>query len=334
MVSERAGGALLDRPLTERILSHLPGNRRGWIAAWTLIPWVNLAVLLLVNGFAWDTTAAPPVELFNRAAVSAAVLLSLWGAARIGRDLARLESRWGAALEHAGPDVERTFRGMGSALVPLLLTAAVALLLPLDEVLHNEPVAAVLQAATWLIIGIPLSTAVWVYLALQSGLYRLEREGLTLRPYRGDRTLGLQPVGELAFTGLWMLFGTVAPLVLTSFSDLPTVVVGSLVLAAGLVMFFVSLGGLHRRMRTIKQLELNRAAALYQEAYRRLSDQPTLEVLEQQMGVLNAAENLEKRAERIQEWPFDEATFALVATIATSATASILTRMLLAPTGL
>jgi hypothetical protein len=183
-------------------------------------------------------------------------------------------------------------------------------------------------------IGIPLSTAVWVYLTLQSGLYQLGRGTLTLRPYSGDRTLGLQPVGGLAFTGFAMLFGTVAPLVLTSFTDLPTVVIGSVVLAAGLVMFFLSLRGLHRRMRAIRHLEMKRAVALYQDAYRRVGDQPTLAVLEQQMGLLKAAEDLERRAERIQEWPFPEATFAFVATIATSTAVSIVTRMLLAPTGL
>jgi hypothetical protein len=63
-------------------------------------------------------------------------------------------------------------------------------------------------------------------------------------------------------------------------------------------------------------------------------DQPSLEVLQQQVGLLNAAEALEKRAERIQAWPFDEATFTRVATIATSAAATILARLLLAPTGM
>jgi hypothetical protein len=33
-------------PLTERILRRLPGPRRLWVAAWVLVPWVNLAVIL------------------------------------------------------------------------------------------------------------------------------------------------------------------------------------------------------------------------------------------------------------------------------------------------
>jgi hypothetical protein len=43
---------------------------------------------------------------------------------------------------------------------------------------------------------------------------------------------------------------------------------------------------------------------------------------------------LEKRAERIQEWPFDEATFARVVTIASSVAAVIIARLILDPVGL
>jgi hypothetical protein len=185
-----------------------------------------------------------------------------------------------------------------------------------------------------MVIGIPLATALWVYVTLQIGLTRLGRGHLTLQGYRGDRSLGLQAVGRLAFTGFWMLFGAVAPLVLTGFSDLPVVIVGAIVLVAGLVLFFVSLRGLHRQMMAIKERELDRALTLYQEAYQQVQEKASLEVLQQQVGLLNAAESLEKRAERIQEWPFDEATFARVVTIASSVTAVIIARLILAPAGL
>jgi hypothetical protein len=321
-------------PLTERILSRLPGSRLGWILAWCLVPWANLAIVLAFGGLEWNTTADLGSELLNRAAVSVAVLLSLWGAARIDRDLSRLRVTLTAAVEQERPDVDRIFRGVDSTAGPLLLTATVAVVLPLDEILRGDAVAAILQAATWLLFGIPLATAVWVYLALQLGLDRLGRGQLTLRSYSGDRTLGLEPVGGLAFTGFWMLFGAVAPLVLTSFADLPTVIVGSVVLAVAFSLFFLSVRGLHRQMSAIKHRELQRAVFLYSQAYAKVQENPTLDVLEAQTPLLNAAENLEKRAERIRAWPFDEPTFAWVATIATSVVAIIVARVLLAPTGL
>jgi len=210
----------------------------------------------------------------------------------------------------------------------------VGVVLPMDEALRGEPLAALIQAGTWVVIGIPLCTAVWVYLTLQLGLTRLGRGHLTLQGYHGDRTLGLQPVGRLAFTGFWLLFGAVGPLVLTGFSDLPTVVVGAVVLVIGVGLFFLSLRGLHLQMLAVRQNELDRALSLYEDAYREVQRAPTLEVLQRQAGLLGAAEALEKRVERIQSWPFDEGTFARVVTIASSVAAVIIARLILAPTGL
>jgi hypothetical protein len=237
-------------------------------------------------------------------------------------------------IEQDEPDVERLFDGIDRTMVPLLVTAAAAVVLPLDEVLGGEPAAAVIQAATWLIIGIPLGTAIWVYLTLQVGLNRLGRGQLTLQGYRGDRSLGLRPVGRLAFTGFWMLLGSVGPLVLTNVSDLPGVVVGIGVLVAGVGLFFLSLRRLNRQMMAVKQRELEQARNLYRYAYEPVREEPTLEVLQRQAGLLGAAEAMEKRAERIQEWPFDEATFARVVTIASSVAAVIISSLILDPVGL
>jgi hypothetical protein len=215
-----------------------------------------------------------------------------------------------------------------------VLTAGVGLVLPLDEALRGEGAAAAVQGLTWLVIGVPLCTAVWVYVVLQRGLIRLGRGHVTLLGYRGDRTLGLRPVGRLAFTGFWLLFGAIGPLVLTGLTDVPVAAVGIGALVAGLCLFFLSLRDIHRQMVAVKQQELALALALYRQALDRVRGEPTLEVLQQQSGLLGAAENLEKRAERILEWPFDEATLARVLTIASSAAAGIIARLVLVPTGI
>ncbi|HJU97744.1 MAG TPA: hypothetical protein VJ644_07205 [Jiangellaceae bacterium] len=320
--------------MTERILAGLPGPRLVWVVAWALVPWLNLAVIMAVDGDEWAGTGIPTGEILNRAAVSFAVLLSLFGAARITDELRGLRLDLVKVVEQEEQDVERLFRGLDSTLAPLLLTAAAVVVLPLDEAVGGEPVAAVIQATTWLVLGIPLWTAVWVYLTLQRGLNRLGRGHLTLEAYHGDRSLGLRPVGRLAFTGFWMLFGTVGPLVVTGISDVPGAVVGIGVLVAGVTLFFLSLRRLNRQMVAVKQHELERAVDLYRQAYQPVRDEPTLEVLQRQTALLSAAEALEKRAERIQEWPFDEATFARVVTIASSVAAVVIGRIILDPVGL
>jgi hypothetical protein len=333
-VSSATTGRALRVPLTERILSRLPGPRVAWVVAWALVPWLNLAVILASDAAGWIRAGILLIELVNRVAVSLAILLSLWGAARITDQLLALGPALAKVVQQDGPDVERLFRGLDSALGPLLLTAATAIVLPLDEAFAGEPLAALIQGVTWLLLGIPLWTVVWVYLALQIGLNRLGRRHLSLEIYRGDRSLGLRPVGILAFTGFWMLFGSVGPLVLTNLTDLPGVLVGIAVLLIGVGLFFLSLRGMNRQMVATKQRELALALDLYMQAYRPIRDQPSLEMLQRQAGLLKAAEDLEKRAERIQQWPFDEPTFARVVTIASSVTAAIIARLILGPIGL
>ena len=79
------------RPLTERIVSSLPGPRVLWIGAWALLPWLNAGTNLLL-----ETEARSPVweqsrtlVVLNYAALTLALVVTLWGSARIAR---RLES--------------------------------------------------------------------------------------------------------------------------------------------------------------------------------------------------------------------------------------------------
>ncbi len=321
-------------PLTERILARLPGPRVAWILAWVLVPWLNLALVATSGATERGRTGISTIDVLNRSAASVALALALWGTARLAEELRELQPALTRAVEEDEPDVRRLFGGVGSVAAPALLVVAVGLVLPLDEALRGEPSAALIQLVTWLIIGIPFCTAFWAYLILQVGLDRLGRGHLTLKAYSGDRSLGLKPVGRLAFTGFWMIFGVVGPLLLTGFSDTPGMIVAVMVLLAAVMLFFLSLRRLNRRMVAIKRSELDRALDLYREAYERVREGPLVEVLEQHASALSAAEAMEKRAERIQEWPFDEAVFARVVTIASTVAAAIIARAILAQVGL
>jgi hypothetical protein len=94
-------------------------------------------------------------EVLNRTAVTFAVLLSLWGTARITDELRTLGPSLARVTEQDEPDVARLYHGIDRTMVPLLLTAATMVVLPLDEALRGEPAAAVIQATTWLVNGIP-----------------------------------------------------------------------------------------------------------------------------------------------------------------------------------
>jgi hypothetical protein len=320
------------RPLTERIVFRLPGPRLLWVVVWLSVPWVNAAVILWLQAAGhlppWDNVT---VELLSRAAFSFAILGSVWGAAKIVHGLTSLESSPAEFLGEIGGLTE-SFRGMGSTAAPLLFSIGTMVIFGGQSVVvHDSWVRGIVMGSAWLVIGIALWSFIWVYLNLQLGLHRLGRRRLDLRPNLGDRSLGLRPLGKLAFTGFWAFVAVLAPLVVATVSNRLGLLVGLLVLLAGVAAFFLSLRRLNRQMAAAKHKEIAWARHLYAQAFEPVRKEGTLEALQDHSGPLGAAEALEKRAERIQEWPFDEATFARVVTISSTVVAAILARVLLAP---
>lgn len=318
------------RPLTELILSRLPGRRLIWMTAWALVPWMNAGLNLLLGrstSAVWEQST--PLVVLNYAVISFAVALSLWGTLRIARQLESLLST--AGEPSCGPG---HFRGIESAAGPLLLSVAAGGAFGLAAYFRDGGVAGLLRGGTWFILGIALFTFLWTYGALLLGLDRLGRERLITEAMHVDPGLGLQPLGAIASTGLWMLLAWLVPVLLTGLPDVVGAVLGMLVLVVVLATFFLSLLRLHRQMVEVKKGELAVARDLYRQAYEPVHGARTLEALEEQRGLLSAADALEKRANAIHEWPFEERTPTIVITIATSVTAMTIGRLILDPLGL
>jgi hypothetical protein len=320
------------RPLTERILAAVPGPRGLWLIVWALVPSLNAGANLLLERGArsavWDQSGT--LIVLNYAAVSAAVVVTLWGTGRIAR---RLEELRGEAKDLELP-TRQPFHDVNRVFVPLVAAGVTAAAFATTTLIEDGWTAAVLRGATWLIVGVPLCTFLWTYASLQLGLHRLGQAHLSTDAIRAGPSLGLRPLGDLAFMGLWMLLAWLIPLVLTGLPEAVGVVIGLFVLAAGLATFFLSMLRLHRQMAEVKGRELATARDLYSQAYEPVRASPTLETLERQAGLLGTAAALEKRASEIHEWPIDEGTWARVITIATSVTAITIARLILDPLGL
>lgn len=320
-------------PLTERILDRVPGPRLLSIGLWALVPWLNAGGNLLLDADSrsdvWDQRGM--VVALSYAALSLAVVIALWGSRRIARALVAVESIAETVFEG---DTRAAFREVGNAVGPLAVTLVAALAFATSAVLDDGALPALLRAGTWLILGVPIATFVWAYGALQLGLSRLG--GLPIRQVRAlrDPGLGLRPLGDVAFMGLWMLLALLVPVLLTALPDSLAVGICLVVLVAGLSTFFVSVYRLHRQMVKVKESELSLARELYAEAYAPVRAAPTLDVLDLQHGRLSAAEALEKRAKAIHDWPIDEGTFARVLTVATSVVGITIARLILDPFGL
>lgn len=320
-------------PLSDRILDWLPGRRVLWIGAWALVPWVNAGANLLLGG---DGTSAvwEQSDLFvvlNYAALSLAVVVTLWGTERIARQVEALRATTSKVLD---ADAIAEFRAMNSVSGPLLASAASAIAFAISAFIRDDWASALLRGTTWVVLGIALWTFLWTYASLQLGLSRLGRGHLRREVALVDPSLGLRPVGAVAFMGLWMLLLWLVPVVLTGLPDVVGVVIGAAVLAGGLGAFVLSLWGLHRQMAAVKEGELALARELYAEAYEPVRKERTLEALERQHGLLGAADALEKRASAIHDWPVDEGTWAWVFGIATSVVAITVGRLVVKPLGL
>jgi hypothetical protein len=216
----------------------------------------------------------------------------------------------------------------------LVASGATAVAFAASALVDDGWMPAILRGATWFILGVALWTFLWTYASLQLGLNRLGRERLQPNAVRVDPGLGLRPLGEVAFMGLWILLAWLVPVLLTGLPDLVGVVIGVLVLGTGLAAFFLSLLRLHWRMVEVKASELAIARELYAQAYEPVRATPTLEALDRQRDLLGAADRLESRARAIHDWPINEGTFARVITITTSVIGITIARLILDPFGL
>jgi hypothetical protein len=321
------------RPLTDRILARLPGPRALWITAGALVPWLNAGgnLLLETDGTSavWEQDRV--LVILNYAALSLAMVITLWGTGRIGRRLETLRASTEAVLEG---DSREHFREMNSAIGPLVASGATAIVFAVSALARDGWAAALLRGSTWFVLGVALWTFLWTYASLQLGLDRLGRERLVPGARGADPGLGLRPLGGVAFMGLWMLMMWLVPVLLTGLPDVVGVVIGMLILGGGLAAFFLSLYRLHRQMLEVKASELALARDLYAQAYEPVRATPSLAALDRQRSLLGAADALEQRAHAIHEWPIDEGTFARVLTITTSVIAMIVARLILDPLGL
>jgi hypothetical protein len=256
-----------------------------------------------------------------------AVPHALWAVGRTARRAVEASPSLAAVQLDAASKV-RVTRGLGSMGGPLALAAVLGALAAVTVASWQGPRHLALAPAFALIL-LPQMTLLWVYLSLMLGLFRLGSHPLALEQYSGDKSLGLRPVGRVAFAGFWSFVANFAPLGLLSLggqSGVDLYIVAAFLLL-GTFAIFGSLLRVRAQMAEAKRKQSARARQLYAEAYEPLRFSPSLEVLERQAPLLAAAEALEKRADAILTWPFSSALLTKAVVTATSVLAAVITRL-------
>jgi hypothetical protein len=330
------GRAADDRlALTERILDRLPGPRAAWVLAWAAVP---VAAGLAPGSYLATVGAEPlPVRVLTGLVFAYAVVLAFWAVGKFTRESTTVELSVDQLA--AGPEQAATpvFRGMASTQGPLALTLVFVTVTVWRTAVLGDPWAALLWLPVTLLVNLPLLTAVWVYLALLLGLARLGRRTLSLTAFPQDLSLGLGEVGRLAFTAFWIYGAGFAPVLLVNFANPIGLLLSLGLFLLGVLGFFGCLQGLHRQLLGARRHYLEWAGQLYARAYEPIRSGSTA-ALGEQAKLLQAAEVIHRRAEAIQQWPFQQRRLAqiagIVGTVVTFVITGIITRLILVRFGL
>ena len=177
---------------------------------------------------------------------------------------------------------------------------------------------AVQVGARWMVVF----TFFWFYIASIRGLAALGSEVRQVTPYYVDDMLGMRPLGTLSLTLAYTYFLALGlGAVWASISSRNVVTHGAfpVFLAIGLVLFFLPLRVIHRRMVEEKkraQVELRERYATLFEAPRRLpagsreAERASLDDLRDAIGY----EVTERQVQAIKAWPFDTSLITKLAT--------------------
>jgi hypothetical protein len=330
---DRAADGML--PLTERILARLPGPRLAWMLAWAAVP---VAAGLLPGAYLATVGVKPlSVRLLTGGVYAYVVALAVWAASRFAREASTVERSVDRLT--AGPEQAATpmFRGMVSTRGPLVLTLVFSAVTTWRTGVLGDPWAAVLWLPVSLLVNLPTMAAVWVYLALLLGLNRLGRRTLSLTAFPEDLSLGLGEVGRLAFTAFLIYTAGFVPVLVITVANPLRLLLSLGLFLLGVGVFFACLQGLHRQLLAARHHYLEWAGQLYARAYAPIRS-GSLAALGEQAQLLQAAEVIQRRAEAIQQWPFQQRRLAqiagIVGTVVTFVLTGIITRFIVVRFGL
>jgi hypothetical protein len=195
-----------------------------------------------------------------------------------------------------------------------------------------EFVAGIYGIVSLAVATLALSSVVWTFWSISRGIHRFGRAPLDLRPYYEDPFLGLKPLGALSLALAFSYFGFIGLflLVLSASPGTPTTadVVGvggflSGLVLLGLVLFFLPLRGLHRRMADQKREEIVRLrpklSPIYEDgAGRTLQD----------VAHLVRVDMMDRKVAAMAIWPYDVGILGRLSAITLSVTAILISRII------
>jgi len=193
--------------------------------------------------------------------------------------------------------------------------------------------AGIFDVVSLAVVTLALSSVVWTYWSISTGIRRFSSAPLALRPYYEDAFLGLKPVGALALSMASVYFGFIALLVIAVLASPSTPTTGDILgvggflfglILLGLLLFFVPLSAAHGRMVAERRAERLRLSpilgTLFQDPTRTSSITDPGHVLRLDM--------MDRKVSSMATWPFDIGIVGRLSVIAISVTAILISRII------
>jgi len=332
--------------LIERIVGFFPGP---YVLKSFLFSCVFGVPLLLAARFL-DTFSVQealavfgPLEWQNVGTFSVAnfVLLfySVWGVkymrSRIANMTAGVELQTPGDEKTVGKVFKPVCRLFPAAILSVLLLAVSLISLP-NQIQHGSgAISFGLVLVSFPFVYLAYGTFVWVYVSSVKCLGDLGNKNVKLSEFYEDAHLGMKPLGSLSFS-LAAVYFVGLGLVFFSFLSIPLLLefaVGIL-LVGGLVLFFLPLYVIHRKMKEKKKAESEKLKHHYKQLSGSFGD-PILALADiKNVRRVLAVDIIDHQVASIPEWPFDLKTLTWLSAIVLTIVTSIVARYVLIFLGL
>jgi hypothetical protein len=230
------------------------------------------------------------------------------------------------------------FGRISNSLPPLVLT--LVLMVPILPAIVPNPHPSILVSYSLISLfvnGLAVATYVWSYATSSWGLHRLGDSQLKLKSFLEDRTMGAKAIGSVALSLTVAYLGGTLLVFLLFFSyfliSLSFQVVIYAFIALGIIMFFLPLNSVHKKMQAEKlgqQRALTRQLmTLKQESQAYLVEDPPVGKVLTEILRMKDLEITERKLANTPTWPFDVQLIVKLITIILSVTAALLARVII-----
>ncbi|TLY13960.1 MAG: hypothetical protein E6K84_03205 [Thaumarchaeota archaeon] len=245
-----------------------------------------------------------------------------------------------AISPHGEETLHKVFGGVSRLLPPILIGAAVIGLYAIPGASPtvrgggNPGLGDLSEIVSSIFTGFCFGSFLWVYLSSLRGLHKVGGEALGLRSSSEDPMLGLRPLGSisLSLAGAYfavLFLGALTLIILPfGFSDIALLLI---FLITGMVMFFLPLNNIHRKMQQEKRLEQSRIREQFNELAKKRDNpghEDSRDVLTR-MERLLTIQMLEQKVSAVPTWPFDTSILGRFFAITLSVAAILIARLIM-----